>query len=559
MKIHGFGCLLYALVSTPVIAQEFPRFPNPIEDDTELNRNDKLDFPTIKKTVPPPLDSQPKTSLPAPNVEVVKFQIQGNTAFPETKIQSLLEDFVGKEIKDKDLEEIETAVINYYAESGFLEISAFVSSVEVLPRNSNQAIITLQVLERVVSDVQITGAGRLTPFIRKRIRKFINRPFNSQAFTNDMRFLLEKEAIDTIQAEYVPAELANEGHLTVDVRLGDIVQGIANLNNQRSPSTGEIEGSFTFIDRNLAGFGDELNIQFRKTEGANAGGASYEFPVNASDGTIAVNASFARSSVIREPIDEFDLDSETLQFGVAFRQPILQKSDDSKTQEVALGIGMRQIYTTESLSDNPFPLSAGTRIDGKFRSTILNLFQEYSRKGKRVGLLLRSDLNIGLPVGATNDPFFGDGSFVKAGLQSTLLYRLNNRFALFSRWNGQISDRTLTSSEQYSLGEQNKVRGADLNSSRDSGISFSQEIRTLLFQSKQHQLEIAPFFDIGYAGNQTQQFFQDNLTLASLGIALRYQFANQLFASIEYAQPILGRESFQDSSNFKFTVTGKIF
>ena len=129
MIFFAVGIVGVIILSSPVIAQEIQNFPR-LDENIERNLDQNLDFETIDKLAPPPLEPQPRVSLPASAVQVVEFRIKGNTAISDSDLQVALDPYLGNKITNEDLVKIEKTLSDYYADQGFLEVGVFISEIE---------------------------------------------------------------------------------------------------------------------------------------------------------------------------------------------------------------------------------------------------------------------------------------------------------------------------------------------------------------------------------------------------------------------------------------------
>jgi len=113
----------------------------------------------------------------------------------------------------------------------------------------------------------------------------------------------------------------------------------------------------------------------------------------------------------------------------------------------------------------------------------------------------------------------------------------------------QFTGNSLLSLEKFTIGGVETVRGYRNNQRQgDNGFTGSVELRFTLLRDVEGigTVELTPFFDIGKVWNQ--QFEIENpTTLASIGLGLRWQFANVWEATLDWGIPLNQIENEGDS------------
>jgi hemolysin activation/secretion protein len=201
----------------------------------------------------------------------------------------------------------------------------------------------------------------------------------------------------------------------------------------------------------------------------------------------------------------------------------------------------------------PFPLSPGADDQGLTRIAAVRLFQEWIQRNDRSVLLARSQFNFGInALNATINDEAPDSRFFTWRGQVLWLQRINPRLDIFLRSQVQLSDRTLVSTEQLSLGGSSTVRGYAQNATlNDNGLFGSAEFRIGLLRNDFTSLLLIPFVDAGKAWNSNGL---DSNTLASLGLGLQW-IQNDLQVRANYAIPLttLSNQSSQ-TNRFDFSI-----
>jgi hemolysin activation/secretion protein len=214
-----------------------------------------------------------------------------------------------------------------------------------------------------------------------------------------------------------------------------------------------------------------------------------------------LNASRLSTSLVEEPFVPLDVNSLTVSYGIALRQPVYQTAN----QEAAVSVGFDHRKNNTRLLGEPFTLSPGA-VQGEMKVSVLRLSQEWLQRGQNNVIALRSTFNVGLDAfDATDNHVAGDPdaqffSWVGQGQYVQRLFKTQNQLVL--RINGQWTSERLLALEQMSAGGSESVRGYRENQMvRDRGIVSSVEFRVpvLFDKSGAGIVSLAPFFDFGAA------------------------------------------------------------
>lgn len=540
---------LSILLSKVAVAQTAPVLP-PLFPESESQPDLNKEIPTPEPVDPLSLPSGIDQGNIAPDIKITihQFKYKGNSIFTKEEIDAVLEPFIGQSIFTSELVKIEEAITKLYSDANYTT-----SGASIIPKNFDpeKATIEFLIVEGEITEIKVTGATRLVPYIKQQLGPLRDKPLNRIKLFNYLRFLLDKQIIKKLSVNIQRGGRLDQNILLVKVEAGHAVEGTVSLNNGRSSSIGTVERGGSLTHWNLLGSGDTLSVNYRNTDGSNLVSVDYSLPVTPKDGTLSLGVFIGKSTVVEKPFDQFNLDTNSQEFSVNFRQPLLRRSSNSKLEEFAVSLGVDRRESEDTFDGIPFPLSDGPDFNGKYRSTVLSIGQDYALRSRKNILLLNSEFRFGLPVGTKNDPFFVDGAFFKVRGQGVFARRINDRVLSLSRGIIQFSDRDLAGSEQFFLGGIGTVRGTrTAENARNNGYAFTQEVRFLVFEAKNHRMEIAPFIDVGGAWNGSNQFLEKPVFVGSVGMSLYYQFSDRIRASIQYGYPVFGDFSRKDNSVF---------
>lgn len=520
---------------------------------------------------PPTFEIPPSRTPPAPqipesipgSIKVGQFRFEGNRGLSDKQLEKAVAPFTGRYITPAELRQALDAINRLYLKSGYI-----LSGVRVPARLNQQrqsidnAVITVEVVEAQVEQINVLGSNRLENYLRPRLKRAISPALSEQRLVEALRLLQQDPLIKNLSAQIQPGSRKDLWILSVRVTPEPQLRLQVGIDNNRSPAVGSIQRSLEFTNNNLFGIGDRLELGYFNTDGSNAGTGSYTVPINARGGTVGVTTTILSSEIVEEPFNQLDLISDYRAYELTVRQPILHKATERSTQELALGLTASRQESESSLLGEPFPLSAGADDQGKTRISTLRFFQEYARQDAKDSLALRSQFSVGLGLGATINPqppdsqFFswrGDGQYVRLLAPDT---------PMIFRFGVQAADRELVGIEQLGIGGPGTVRGyrRDILLA-NSGAFASIEARFPIYRSSRLPglLQVGPFFDLGTSFDGKQGINQEaNHFLASVGLGLQLQIADSLSARLEYGIPLMP-ETTQGSSIQEQGVTFAIY
>ncbi|HBY81380.1 MAG TPA: ShlB/FhaC/HecB family hemolysin secretion/activation protein, partial [Cyanobacteria bacterium UBA11148] len=488
-------------ISPSPLAQTNPNLPPGL-----LEPN--LPLPPLPTTPPEtptpsrPLAPPPETpqNLPAEldvKVTVKEIEILGSTAFSPAELQTAVSSFIGQEATFEELLAIRTAITQLYIDNGYTTSGAFLPSQDL-----TDGVVRIQVVEGGIERIDIQGLRRLRPdYVRDRIGLAAQAPVNLRRLEEALQLLQLDPLLDTVQAELSAGTAPGFSVLQLNVTEAQPLSLAVIGENRDSPSVGSLGGTVTIAHNNLLGFGDRLSVDYGLTQGINSYNFSYQIPLNPHDGTLSLSYGRSRSDIIEEPFSRLDINARTSTFSVGFRQPIVR----TPSSEFALSLSL-DLHQSETflLEDIPFSFSLGPE-KGKSRVTALRFTQDWTNRSATRVLAARSQFSFGLDaLNSTINENGIDGRFMSWVGQFQWVQALGGDAIFIARAGAQLSNDSLLSLEQFSIGGIDTVRGYRQNQRvADNGIVGSLEFRLPIVQQPEGigTIQLAPFFDIGTVWN----------------------------------------------------------
>ena len=519
------------------IAPPLPPKINPTEPET-LPLLEEL-LPNLQQS--PSEESDQKEPEVLDTVFIQKFVIMGSTVFTPEELAAVLKPFTGRRVSFAKLLAAQQAIDKLYIENGYITSGTFLP-----PQQIKRGIVTIEVIEGSLEEIQLTGLDRLdADYVRSRLEIATKAPLQQEKLLNALQLLQLDPLIENLAAELTAGTRTGTSILKLELTETDPFDLTFSFDNFRAPSVGTNRLQARLTHRNLLGFGDRFNIGYLNTEGSDSlNDLNYTFPVNARNGTLNFRLSFTDSEIIEEPFDQIGIESENLTYEFTFRQPLLQKPNE----EIAIGFTFTR---NESKLDETFALSRGADTEGETNISALRFFQEYTNRNAKQVFALRSQFSLGLNLfdATINEDDLPDSEFVAWRGQLQYLRLLNPDLTLLLRSDLQFATEVLVPVEQFSLGGALSVRGFRQDALLgDNGWFNSAEIRATVVRIPKWKtsFQLTPFVDVGTVWNTDNLSISPN-TLVSTGIGLRIQVDDYLAARLDWGIPLVKLETNGDT------------
>lgn len=484
------------------------------------------------------------------SISLKQIKVLGSTVFSEEDLSKITVPFIGKEVTLETFEEIALQITQLYISNGYLTSGAYLP-----PQDLSNGILTIQVIEGKLEDIEIRGLSRLQDhYVRERLMKAVTVPLNIKSLEQALQLLQIDPLFERIEAELNQGTEPELSILVIEVKEAPAASVGLQFDNYESPSIGEYRGTVSLRHQNLLGFGDQLSAEYRITEGQDKYDFSYAAPLNANNGTLNISYQTGDSKIVEDVFKDVGIRSESNTLSFSFRQPIILKPNEELALTISLDLEESRTFL---LDDIPFSFTLGPE-DGKSKVTALRLGQEWINRSTKRVLAARSSFSFGLDLfDATINDIGIDGSFFSWQGEFQWLEKFDEDILFLARFAMQLSPDALLSVEQFDIGGIDTVRGYSNNLRiGDNGLVGRMEIRfTVLDDETFGVIELLPFFDIGTVWNNKLAAIYPN-TLASTGLGLRWQI-NSFNVILDYGVPLIQVDQQGDSlqeNGFSFSI-----
>ena len=529
---HRLACLVVSVATVaglvaPAIAQVEVQVPSerglrPGDDRPELPEFREEPAPVLPPLPQlPPVPDRPSSGVA---VFVRDIRIEGNTAFPDDELEALVAPFEGRSIATEELLELRDRLTRHYVDAGYINSGAVIPDQDVA-----DGVITVRIVEGVLDEVVVEGLQMLRPgFVEGRIRNGAGPVLNVERLQEELQLLLADPTIERLDARLGPGLERGTSRLEVDLVEAPRFTAAFELDNERSPSVGELRGELEVVARTVLGYGDPLVVRAGLTEGLRDVEAGYSVPLLPNDLRLRLFGEFNDAEVVEEPFDALDIESESWTLEAGLRYPVIRSLDE----QLIVGADLARRHSETTILGEPFPSAR----DGENDVTVLRLVGDWLLRGEDEVRAFRSTLSFGIDaLGATTETagFEDDGEFLAWLAQAQYARRLSDAgHQVILRTDLQLAADPLLSLEQLAIGGLDTVRGYRENELvRDNGVIASIEGRVPLLElpvprvtgpNDDPTLTLAPFLDVGHGWDdgEREASKRDSETLASLGLGL---------------------------------------
>ncbi len=555
-----FWAIAYLLTIATRVSAQLPVIVPPPQDITPPTpptsplTPQQLPHPNQLLKPPASTSNEIDPSLEASKIRIEHFDIIGSTVFSQKQLASVTKNYTGREITFAELLQARSAITQLYIDKGYITSGALIP-----PQKLTNGVVKIQVVEGSLEAIDITGLKRLNPdYIRSRLALATQKPLNVRHLLTALQVLQLDPLIKNLSAELSAGIRPGINVLDVKVTEANTFKSQIALDNSRSPSVGSFRRHAQLTQANLLGLGDGLTIGYSNTDGSNAVDVGYSLPVNARNGTVNFTYNNTWSHVIESPFNRLDIQANSRNYELSFRQPVIQ----TPQQELTLSIAASRSESDTSLLKTPFALSPGANNRGETRISALQFIQEWQHRSSSQVIAVRSQFTFGLDINSTinktapDSRFFswrGQGQWVRAIAPDTLL---------LVRGDMQLADRALVPIEQFGLGGFSSVRGYRQDYLlTDNGALLTTEIRLPIFRDRNSTtLQLIPFFDLGTAWNNSGSTPQN--TLFSVGLGLQLLQGDRFSARLDWGIPLVsvsGTKKTWQENGLYFSVITKPF
>ncbi|WJH42162.1 ShlB/FhaC/HecB family hemolysin secretion/activation protein [Aliirhizobium terrae] len=520
--------------------------------------------------------ADPAASAPAPaatpsKFDIDEFRVDGAERLPQITLEEAIYPFLGPNRNAEDVEKARVALEKAYHDLGYQTVN-----VAIPPQNVGEGLVVLSVTEGTVGRLRVTNARYFdtdkikkgAPSLKEGELPNFNKVTADLVALNQMS---DRRVTPALRAGVTP------GTVDVDLNVEDKLpfHGSLELNNRQSPNTTMTRLNANVRYDNLWQLGHSVSLGFQVA------------PERPDDATVFSASYLARltdwTSVLVYGVDS---SSDLATVGgmnvvgpgevLGIRAIMTLPSRENYFHSLSVGMDYKHFGQTVRLGEDAFdtpvtyyPLTASYDATWQQEDALTQFSAALtgSLRGLGSGFNEFSDKRYN-----ANANFF----HVNADISHTR--DIVKELQLFGQVRGQLASGPLVSSEQFSIGGLDTVRGYyESEAIGDSGLSATFEFRSPDFGgwlqervAQAHAQSDAPFtvvnewrvfgfIDAGFTSIDDPLADQDSTSnLASYGVGTNFKFFDHLNGAVALAVPLITQgDTDRNDPRFLFKFTGE--
>lgn len=460
------------------------------------NAGSLLQQNTVRKPLPPtqggpaltPATAVPLAIAPGLQVQVKRFELQGNRLLSNEQLHAALQPHLGRTLGLSELQGLAVTLSQLYADAGWL------ARCFLPPQDITDGVIRIQIVEARFGGVQLDStAGR---FDRQRgqamvlVQQAIAQTLNLRQVERALMLINDLPGVSA-SGSLVAGRADGETALALKVQDLALWGGNVGADNGGARSSGARRLSANFFVNGGLGMGDALNARLSHSEGSDFAWLGFALPLGLDGWRAGINVANLRYRLIGADFSALQARGDSSTLGLDASYPLLRRRDASAWLQLAA-------------ERKRFGNSANGNITSRYQSSLAsvgvsaNVFDEWAGGGATSAALTlsRGRLNLsGSPSFAADAATVRThGGFTKLNLHASRLQTLTRDLSALLSVSAQHASRNLDSSEKFYLGGPGGVRAYPANEgSGAQGALLNLELRTRLPGG----LSVSAFYDWG--------------------------------------------------------------
>lgn len=528
--ISSYGFIASAQVPTQVEPQQFIKtFDEPVK--REVKKSSDIQIPN--QVIPESKEGGTKL------LTLKDIEFSGNTVYSDSELKSLASGFVGKKVSFNDLASISNAVTRKYRDAGYI-----LSKATLAPQKIGNGVITINVIEGYISEVNLAGDAENIKLIQKYAQKISSkRPINKKDLE---RYMLLADDLPGVTARSLirpSRNIPGSSELVINLEQ-DKFEGAVSVDNYGTRFNGPIQLSGVAAFNSLFGIYDRTTLRAvvaPDDEELYFGDILHEEQLGSEGAKWRGRVGYSRAAP-GSRLDSLDILGTSFVTDNAFVFPVIR----TRKQNLTPSIGFRTIDSESDIvginisEDRARSIYAGLNYDLEDMFDGSNVFDLRVVKG----LDVFHSTNDGIGRSRAN----GDHEFTKAVAEYLRVQPVYYGISLYGGVTGQISESPLLASEEVAFGGRRYGRAYDpAEIIGDNGVAGFIEVRhgdivpsNDIFKSTQ----LYAFYDVAGTWNKSAVFGEPKKqTLASTGVGARFNVVKDVTGEASVAFPMTRKVS----------------
>lgn len=500
------------------------------------------DFQSKKDTDEPNVvDKQPKTPLPTGKQDQMKFTVSKiitnkSDILSESEIRTVTSQYEGQKIGISDLTEVVKKINKLYADKRYITAKAVLP-----PQKIEHGIVHIRLIEGRIGEIILEGNQHTDKnFIVERLSFKKGDLVNLDTLEQQLSYFNKTNDIQ-LRAELKAGKQFGTTDCILKVIEPKNEQAVLFSDNAGNSDTGKYRGGLTWQNSSLSGKRDSLAITALGAKGTLAGSIAYNLPIDNKGTRLGISYDKNQTNVIAGPFESLDIKGNVYDAALTLSRPVIVKTNFKADAFLELHAKKSNTYFSDA-----------ELLNTDVRTLIAGYATQLVEKNSL--LYIRHDLTTG------SKSFGGDKEFYKYNISVVRQKQLSGDRLLMLRAAGQFAiGQNLPSSEQFSLGGMNTVRGySESLITGDKGYLLSAELQFPISGSA--KIKGLAFIDHGgsfpYKGNGETVDHEDFLT--SIGVGTIINFSKATSGRIIIGIPLGHRSDYSQDARVHFFLQSMI-
>ncbi|MCL1972339.1 MAG: BamA/TamA family outer membrane protein [Endomicrobia bacterium] len=470
-----------------------------------------------------------------------EIKFSQSDVLPQSFFDEIRDKYENTKVSINDIYNIVNTINNEYMLRGYISSQAFLSEQDI-----TGGILFINLVEGIVDKVTVTGNKTTSINYIRRWVKF-DRIDNLNALETN-RQVMKFNASNDAKARVVLSPGKVFGTSDVDLVIDEPNRYSLNVfgDNAGQRETGLYRGGVFGSIRSLTGYRDIFNLGGVFSEGSKAFFTSYEIPEPLFGARVGAGFDYSNTQIIAGPLHTLEIEGDYYSANIYIQKPVYVRevtvSNVTFNAVTKNGASYISGYLTQNTKTDVLSLSADNSYMTSFGYVYNSL--SYSQ---------------GLKI------IEGETNFEKIHYYGEFYAAFFGNFGFNLKIRGQAAFDTVPSSEQFSIGGANTVRGYSegLLMGKD-GINTNAEFQYNMNSPKIKRLDYLKAFIFGdygivYPAENANWPNDYKNYIYSIGVGIKFGMFNHFDAGVTWAFPLGGHEYYEiDPNKILFIISARI-
>lgn len=461
-----------------------------------------------------------------PRIFVGSISVNGSENLGTSDFGKIIESHVGQELREEELRKLSQEIAQSARGEGYIFANARIPKQPV-----TMGVLKIELDEGRLDEVRIIGSDNKT--LHRLLNKLLEEKPTKKNIENKLVLAGDIPKITVRKTRFLKDNGRNILEVTVSERKNHFT---ASVDNYGSKSIGPIRFKLGFDYEGLLTDRDQGSVNIRTNpvdpEEFVYASANYSTGVNDKGTRIGIAASAGKTEPGNRSAGASDLQGDSRYLSILASHPIKRSNSSSLWINANMAyLSIEQDIADTLISDDTqVTFSVGLSANNKLLGGRLRVGGKITQ-----GLGILGTTRLGDPLSSRFD---GDGVFTKGTLYANWRGPISGNLGLLLGAYGQVANRPLLSSQEFSIGGAYSARGFNFSEvSGENGVSAIAELNYTFKKPAKWIDRLQPyiFIDGGYADNIDNGYGSGSLL--STGLGLRANMGKFNF-EIEGAAPL---------------------